>query len=102
MRARYPNIFPGMDEYAADILDSLSDAVIAVDRESLLVYANKEFGRLLGRDVSELAGKNIFELVPVANGWMFHRHLAKAISDCAQVRLDNFRFINRRFAVSTT
>jgi PAS domain S-box-containing protein len=97
MRAKYSDNFPGMIEHAVDILDSIDDALIALDRESRVVYVNKEVSRLLGRDISELVGKNISDVIPEAGGWMFYRHLEKATSENVKVKLENFKFVKRLF-----
>lgn len=97
MRAKHPEKYPGMEEHAVNILNTLGDAIIAVDGKFRVVYANKKFCLLLGPGVNDLVGKYIVDLIPEAGGWMFHRYLEKAISEGSQVELDNFMFRNKRF-----
>src|SRR5208337_4002068 len=97
MKAIYPESFQCMNEQTVDILDSVSDAILVVDWECRVVYVNKAIGQLLGRDVSELRGKNVVDLIPKSSGWMFYTHLDKAISERVEVKLENYRFNDRRF-----
>jgi PAS domain S-box-containing protein len=95
MKTKNPDKIREINERAVDILDSVGDALIAVDRESRVVYVNREASRFLGRKVSEIVGKTIMDLIPETGNWMFYRHLEKAVSEGVQVKLENFKFINR-------
>jgi PAS domain S-box-containing protein len=97
MTAKHQDNFPGMNEQAMKILDSIGDAIIAIDRMSRVIYVNEELGLLLGRDARGLIGKNVADLIPEAGGWMFYMYLKRTMSERVQVKLENFMFFNKRF-----
>jgi PAS domain S-box-containing protein len=86
-------------EQAIDIFDAMGDALFSLDNESRVIFANKGVGRLLERDVNELIGKNIAELIPLRGGWMFYRYLEMAHSEKRYVKFDHFKFADKRFEV---
>jgi len=70
-------IVPG--DLAASILESVTDAFFALDREWRFTYANHTAEALLARTREELLGNVVWELFPEAVGSDFDRHYRAAI-----------------------
>lgn len=66
---------------AARILESITDAFFALDREWRFTYVNKEAERLLGKSRGELLGRNIWEEYREAVGSAFHREYHRALEE---------------------
>jgi PAS domain S-box-containing protein len=62
------------------VLESMSAAFYALDREWRFSYVNAEAERLLGRTRSELLGGEIWQLFPAALGSEFERHYRQAMA----------------------
>lgn len=46
------------------MLDSIGDAVVVVDKNAKIIYANRSFQHLLNKDEEDVLSKNLFEVVP--------------------------------------
>ena len=57
------------DEFYRSILDSLGEGLIITDRESRILYANRQVERLTGRARSELMGAVSYELLSPKADW---------------------------------
>jgi PAS domain S-box-containing protein len=68
-------------ERATDILESISDAFYAVDRQWRLTYVNRRAEELWGRSRNELLGKNVWEEFPEARGSESHRQIERAMEE---------------------
>jgi PAS domain S-box-containing protein len=66
-------------ERATDILESISDAFYAVDRQWCFTYVNNRAEELWGRSRDELLGKNIWEEFPEEVGSESHRQIRLAM-----------------------
>ena len=66
-------------ERATDILESISDAFFAVDREWCVTYVNGRAEELWGRSREELLGRNIWEEFPVAEDSESGRQIERAM-----------------------
>ncbi len=56
-----------------DILERVSDACVALDREWRYVYVNGKAGELCGRLPEGLVGKHIWTEFPEGIGQLFHQ-----------------------------
>ncbi|MBI2863903.1 MAG: PAS domain S-box protein [Chloroflexi bacterium] len=74
----------------ADILESITDAFVAVDREGRFTYVNEEAGRLLHRNPVDLVGKHGAEELPGALGSQLLEQCRAAISEQASVEFQFF------------
>lgn len=61
------------------IMESITDAFFALDRNWNFTYVNSEFERLLQKDRKELLGKNVWELYQDEFGGEFYRQYHKAV-----------------------
>jgi PAS domain S-box-containing protein len=68
-------------EWATDILESISDAFYAVDGEWRFTYVNNQAEELWGRPREELLGKNIWEEFPEAVGSESYRQIMRAMDE---------------------
>ena len=66
-------------ERATDILESISDAFYAVDKEWRFTYINGKAEELWGRSREELLGKNVWEEFPEAEDPEFYRQIRRAM-----------------------
>jgi PAS domain S-box-containing protein len=89
---------PPRNDHTVDILDAVGDAFLTLDKESLVMYANKEMGRLLNCNVSELIGVPMVGLIPDSTSWMFHWYFENAMNGKPGT-LEGFRFANKVFEV---
>ncbi|RUR80780.1 hypothetical protein PCC6912_28020 [Chlorogloeopsis fritschii PCC 6912] len=69
------------DRQVINILESISDAFIAFDREWRYTYVNQEAVRLLKRSKEELIGECIWDLFPDLCGTNLERMLKKAVDE---------------------
>src|SRR5215204_5357859 len=68
-------------ERATVILESISDAFFAVDREWHFTYVNSKAEELWGRSREELLGKNIWEEFPQAEDSESYRQIRRAMEE---------------------
>src|SRR5215207_9947861 len=66
-------------DQAASILESVSDAFYAVDREWRFTYVNGKAEELWGRSREELLGKNVWEVFPEAVDAEAYRQIGRAM-----------------------
>jgi len=97
MRTEHRHKLPRSD--IADILDALGDAILVLDRESRVLFANKEIYRLLNRNADELIGVPIVDLMPASDGWMFQRYYLGAMINGKPGTFEGFRFADKVFEV---
>jgi PAS domain S-box-containing protein len=69
------------DRQVINILESISDAFIAFDREWRYTYVNQEAVRLLKRSKEELIGECIWDLFPDLCGTNLEQMLKKAVDE---------------------
>jgi PAS domain S-box-containing protein len=73
-----------------EILDRISDAFYAVDRELRLVYANRRLEELVRRPRNELVGRPIEEVLPDELDGESHRRRFTAIGNALSARFETF------------
>jgi protein-histidine pros-kinase len=59
---------------SADLLEALPDAVVAVDRDGIIVQLNSQTQELFGYNRDELIGQNVEILVPETYRSQHHQH----------------------------
>jgi diguanylate cyclase (GGDEF)-like protein/PAS domain S-box-containing protein len=69
------------NEQIVDILESVTDAFYALDREWRFTYLNKEAERILRVRKDDLLGKNIWEEFPETAGLAFYPEYHKAMEE---------------------
>ncbi len=73
-----------------DILDRITDGLVAFDRNLTYVYANRRAGELLGRTPEELIGKNYWQEYPEARGTPFANAYLKALETHQPIILEDY------------
>jgi PAS domain S-box-containing protein len=68
-------------EQFVGLLESAADAILTVDAQGRIAYANRQTAECFGYPVSELVGMEIEELVPEANRDAHRKYRAKFISE---------------------
>ncbi|MCP9495987.1 MAG: CHASE3 domain-containing protein [Pyrinomonadaceae bacterium MAG19_C2-C3] len=84
-----------------NILESIGDAFIAVDREWHLTYVNPRAATLLARPASELNGKVLWDEIPVLRGTIFETELQRT-ADERQMRRFEADFPESDRAIETS
>jgi PAS domain S-box-containing protein len=77
-------------ERTTDILESISDAFYAVDKEWRFTYVNGKAEELWGRPREELLGKRIWEEFPEAEGSESYRQIRRAMEEGVTTEFETF------------
>lgn len=86
-------------ERAADILESISDAFFAVDREWRFTYVNRKAEELWGRSREGLLGKELWEEFPGALDSKSDRQIRRAMDERVTTEFETFSpVLNTRVA----
>jgi PAS domain S-box-containing protein len=64
-----------------DILDNIADGFIALDHQRRYTYANKQVGKMIGKQPEELIGKKVWELFPAAVGYPTYHAIEVAFKE---------------------
>ena len=72
------------------ILESITDAFFAVDRNSIVTYWNREAERILHMSRKMIIGKNLWEVFKEALTLKFYTEYQKAVSENVSVRFDEY------------
>ena len=78
------------DERAALILDSVTDAFMALDSDWRFTYMNAEAERINGVKRGELLGKSHWDVFPMAVGTIVDREFRRAVTEQVSVEFENF------------
>jgi PAS domain S-box-containing protein len=74
----------------AEVLESISDAFLAIDHQWRFTWLNSAAERLLRRDRRELLGRNVWEEFPEAVGSTFQREYQRALREGVTVQFEEF------------
>ncbi|WP_017319161.1 sensor histidine kinase [Mastigocladopsis repens] len=74
----------------AKILESITDAFIALDRNWCYTYVNQKAGELLNHKPEELIGKNIWEEFPEGVGKEFYQAYHQAVEEQRMIELEQY------------
>jgi PAS domain S-box-containing protein len=78
------------NERLAHVLESVSDAFVALDRDWRYVFVNQKAAQLFGRRSEDLVGKHIWTEFPEGVGQPFHKAYEKAMNEHAFVFLEEY------------
>jgi len=74
----------------ASILESITDAFFALDRDFRFTYLNQEAERLLRKPRERLLGRHIWEEFPEAVGTTFYREYERAVREQVSVTFEDY------------
>ncbi|MGH9456097.1 MAG: PAS domain-containing sensor histidine kinase [Thermoanaerobaculia bacterium] len=77
-------------EQITTMLESITDAFFAVDREWRFTYINREGERVLQRSREELLGQNVWNAFPKATDSAFYREYHRAVGERKTVRFEEY------------
>lgn len=72
------------------ILESVTDAFVAIDREWRFIYANPQAARILQRTPDELLGRKVWEVFPEAVDSNHYNELNRAMRDNVPVQFEEY------------
>ena len=73
-----------------DVLERISDAFVALDKEWRYSYVNRQAAQLFGRRPEDLVGRHIWTVFPEGIGQPFHLAYEKAMSEQVCVQMENY------------
>lgn len=68
-----------LNEHLANVLESITDAFLTVDRDWIFQYVNAEAGRIMGRDPQDLVGRNAWAEFSEGVGTAFEDAFTRAM-----------------------
>jgi PAS domain S-box-containing protein len=77
-------------DHARDVLERVSDAVVALDRNWRYVYVNSKAGRLFGRRPEDLIGRHIWTEFPEGVGQPFHLAYERAMAEQVFIQMESY------------
>lgn len=77
------------EQKAQGILESITDAFVALDRDWRFIYVNSEAERLGGFRREEILGKSHWDVYPEAIGTIVDRELRRAVKEGVAVEFEN-------------
>ncbi len=89
-RKRAEEAYRESKERTTDILESITDAFFALDKNWHFTYMTKRAEELLERNREELLGKNIWDEFPEAVGSTFYNEYHKAIKERVPVSFEEY------------
>lgn len=75
---------------ASSLLESITDAFVALDRECRYIWVNGEAERLMGVPREEVIGKTIRDVFPGVMGTALEAHCGAALSEQRTVEFENY------------
>ncbi|HKO79371.1 MAG TPA: PAS domain S-box protein, partial [Chitinophagaceae bacterium] len=78
------------EENYRSIMERVSDAFVALDRDWNYTYVNKQAGQILNRDPAELIGKNIWKEFPEDIDQTFYKAYSRAMETQQYIHLEEY------------
>lgn len=73
-----------------NVLERVSDAVVALDRQWHYTYVSPQAGKLFGRNPEDLIGKHIWTEFPEAVGQPFHKAYERALAEQKFIQVESY------------
>lgn len=74
----------------SEVLERITDAFVALDKNWCCTYMNKKAGEILNRDPEKIIGKNIWEEFPEGIGQPFYKAYEKAMAEQKYIYLEEY------------
>jgi PAS domain S-box-containing protein len=81
---------PASDPRTENVLENITDAFYALDRDWCFTYVNSEAERFFGRSRDDLLGKNVWEEYPSAAGSEFYERFHWAVENQQTVEVEGY------------
>lgn len=75
---------------ASTVIERVSDAFVALDRNWCYTYMNRKAGEIFGREPAEMIGRNIWTEFPEGIGQPFYKAYHKALEEQTYIYLEEF------------
>jgi len=79
-----------MSRRMVNVLETMSDGFVSLDRQWRYLAVNRKAGQMLGRDAASLIGQHIWTEFPEGVGQPFHRACERAMNDGESVVLEEY------------
>ena len=79
-----------LNQRLTNILESITDAFLTVDRDWTFQYVNAEAGRLMGQDPADMRGRNAWELFPEGLGTPFEEAFRRSMETRCPTALEEY------------
>jgi len=76
--------------FLKNILESMSDAFVSIDKKWCYTYVNSKAGEITGRNPEELIGKNIWEEFPEIMGQSFRLNYEKVMNEKVPIQMEEY------------
>lgn len=73
-----------------DVLESVTDAFVALDRNWCYTYVNQQAGQNFNRNPADLIGKNIWEEFPEGVGQKFYHNYYRAVETQQVIKIEEY------------
>jgi PAS domain S-box-containing protein len=81
---------PANEQPLGDVLERVSDALVALDKDWRYTYVNRQAAALFGRTPEDLLGRHIWTEFPEGIGQPFHLAYEKAMADQVFIQIENY------------
>jgi PAS domain S-box-containing protein len=79
-----------LNRQVGDVLERVSDAVVALDRDWRYTYVNRRAAELFGRRPADLIGRHIWTEFPEGVGQPFHLAYERALAEQVFIQIENY------------
>ncbi|MBV8812305.1 MAG: PAS domain-containing protein [Acidobacteriaceae bacterium] len=79
-----------VEQQLGDVLERVSDAVVALDKNWRCTYVNHRAARLFGRHPEDLIGKYIWTESPEGRGQPFHLAYERAMAEQVSIQMESY------------
>ena len=88
-------------DHIVDVLESMSDAFISLDKNWCFVYMNAKAGHIFKRDPKKIIGKNIWEEFPEAIGMPFRKYYEKVMKTKIPINIEEYNPLDDQWLENT-
>ena len=79
-----------MDRRVVDMLDSMTDGFVSLDKSWRYIYVNRRAAEMFGRNRKDLIGKHIWTEFPEGIGQIFYENCHKAIEEQRPITMEEY------------
>lgn len=95
-RKRFEENLAAKNREITNILNSITDGFVSLDKDWRYTYVNSKAEEILGKQKSDLLGNNIWEVFPEAVGLPGYRYCYQAVKEQITIKYEEFNpFLNK-------